>query len=111
MIHELRDAMVHHDFNEGRLTFNTYVTDLCSDNDAYVLCSIAEELAAEGPEEIGIACHFTVTSILDTMIEFNRYRADSGKVVMDTESKPMFDAFRAELQAMMQRIEAIKFEA
>lgn len=54
---------------------------------------------------------FQPRMILDLEIESHRWNGDEfkDKVCMDLEDKPLFDAIRAELAAMIEQIDAITF--
>lgn len=60
-----------------------------------------------GNEEVAISTQFALRDALDSAIEMHEMPAYGNAI--DAEAKPMFDAMRAELVAMIVRIDALKF--
>lgn len=57
--------------------------------------------------EVGIYCPFKLSDILDFAIESNELWRYGGCI--DEKAKPLFQATRNELQAMIQRIDAMEY--
>ena len=58
-----------------------------------------------GDEEVGVTIRFSTDAALNCMIETHQHR--SGEI--DASNKPLFDALREELQAQIERIDALRF--
>lgn len=105
MIHEIHDEMVHVDLRNGKLRL---CIELSNADDGEKLEALDAAVDAwDGDEQSGVDCFFTLTEILDSSIEMHQIPANENRI--DIDAKPLFDAMRAELSEMIQRIDAIKY--
>lgn len=110
MIHEFTNKMVHATFADGKLTFCTQMSDAGSEEECKALFKIWEELEEEVGQEVGIACHFSASALLDDMLDGDSLSRFPNENRVDLEDKPKYDALRAELAAMLAKLDTIKFE-
>ena len=106
MIHEFKDVMVHPSFEDGVLTFSTYMTDACGPEECHALYMVGAELESDSPQEVGFDFQFSASSLLNDMLGL--YTLHEQEAAIDAEDKPMFDALRSELLAMVGKIDALK---
>lgn len=106
-IMEREDVMVHPTLIGGRLRLSTFISNYYDlDEGETHLQSVIDRWNDE--HEVGISFNFWPSGILDSMIDLHeRYPA---RTSICEEDKPMFDALRAELVQMIERIDALKFE-
>lgn len=67
----------------------------------------AMEAWEQSDEAVSISTRFTLTQALDSAIELHVMPAYGHDI--DADAKPLFDAMRAELSTMIERIDALKF--
>jgi len=60
--------------------------------------------------QIGIDVSFKLSEILDSAIEDNELINESNDLILDIDSKPIFDATRIILQQLIAKIDALNFK-
>lgn len=99
---ERSDNMLHPKLGENGLELFCYISDAIDE-------TLDEAMAAwgNGNEEVAISTRFTLSDALNSAIDMHEMPAYDKAI--DADAKPMFDAMRAELVAMIERIDALIF--
>ena len=99
---ERNNDMLHPKLGENGLELFCYISDAIDE-------TLDEVMAAwgNGNEEVAISTRFTLSDALNSAIEMHEMPAYDSAI--DADAKPMFDAMRAELVAMIERIDALTF--
>lgn len=99
---ERNNDMLHPKLGENGLELFCYISDAIDE-------TLDEVMAAwgNGNEEVAISTRFTLSDALNSAIEM--YEMPAYDSAIDADAKPMFDAMRAELVAMIERIDALTF--
>lgn len=99
---ERSDNMLHPKLGENGLELFCYLSDAIDE-------TLDEAMAAwgNGNEEVAISTRFTLSDALNSAIYMHEMPAYDKAI--DEDAKPMFDAMRAELVAMIERIDALIF--
>ena len=100
---ERSDDMLHPKLGKNGLELFCYLSDAIDE-------TLDDAMAAwgNGSEEVAISTRFTLSDALNSAIEMHEMPAYDHAI--DAAAKPMFDAMRAELMAMVERIDALTFE-
>ena len=99
---ERRETMLHPRLGANGLELFIHISDALDE-------SLDDAMAAwgNGNEEVVISTQFALRDALDSEIEMHEM-PDYGRAI-DAKSKPMFDAMRAELAEMIERIDTLTF--
>ena len=99
---ERSDDMLHPRLGANGVELFCYLSDAIDE-------TLDEAMAAwgNGNEEVAISTQFALSDALDSAIDMHQMPAYDNAI--DTDAKPMFDAMRAELMAMVERIDALTF--
>lgn len=99
--YEPKDQLVHVDMCDGKIELSIYFDEL----DENILPVIDAWFNDTCP--VRIQPRFSVSSPVDCLIELNEFYQSE---TIDIDSKPIFDALRAEFIAQVARIDALTFE-
>ena len=99
---ERSDGMLHPELGENGLELFCYLSDAIDE-------TLDDAMAAwgNGKEEVAISTRVTLSDALNSAIEMHEMPAYDHAI--DADAKPMFGAMRAELMAMVERIDALTF--
>jgi hypothetical protein len=99
---ERYETMLHPELTEAGVRLTVCLSNFCDED-------LDEPLEAWfGEEEVSICNHFVLSDALSSAIELHEMPSLGGAI--DSTQRPMFMAMRAELQAMIERIDALRFE-
>lgn len=101
------DLCLHHDFENGLVTFGVYLSPAadCADDEL----NEAIQKWADG-DDVELNFRFSIRDCVEDMIEGNRYWREKEIVMMGDSNKAMVAALRAELVEMITRLDEIQFE-
>ena len=99
---ERSNDMLHPKLGENGLELFCHLSDAIDE-------TLDEAMAAwgSGNEEAAISTRFTLSDALNSAIDMHEMPAYDNAI--DAAARPMFDAMRAELVAMVERIDALTF--
>lgn len=99
---ERSDDMLHPKLGKNGIELFCYLSDAIDE-------TLDEVMAAwgNGNEEVAISTRFALSDALNSAIEMHEMPAYDNAI--DEKAKPLFDAMRAELVAMIERIDALTF--
>lgn len=91
---------------DGRMTYGIYLSNECPDE------GIEEAFQAwlDDSEPVYINYRFSIRDCIEDSIAFRKHHNGDG-LVADEESRPVFDALRAELLEMVARLDEIRYES
>ena len=99
---ERSEGMLHPKLGENGLELFCYLSNAIDGE-------LDEAMAAWGNrnEEVAISTKFTLSDALNSAIELHEIPTYNNAI--DANAKPLFDAMRAEMVAMIERIDALQF--
>ena len=98
---------LHDKFEEdGRVTYGIYLSNECPDD----RIEPALEAWVDDSEPVYINYRFSIRECIEDSIYFRKLHNVDGTVV-EEESRPVFDALRAELLEMVARLDEIRYES
>ena len=99
---ERSDDMLHPRLGANGVELFCYMSDAIDE-------ALDDAMAAwgNGKEEVAISTQFALSYALDSAIDMHQMPAYDNAI--DAKAKPLFDAMRAELAAMIERIDTLKF--
>lgn len=100
------EPCLHHKLEEdGRVTYGIYLSNECPDDGI----ERAMEAWLGDEEPVYINYRFSIRECIEDSIVFLKFLNVDGLVV-EEESRPVFDALRAELLEMVARLDEIRYE-
>jgi len=108
-IYTMPAVMVHNELlGDGTLRLSTFVSDWCNEEENDMLCKLADDIRDENAGEAGIEIRFTVADIVTSM-EDMYVRHDMEGRCFDACDAPIFMRLKADLQAALDRLNALTF--
>ena len=107
MLFELNDATVHADLIDGKIRLSTGFTSIDKPFHDAATMHCSEENPDETPE---LYANFSVSELLDSPIDMHTIIHTGGEFV-SIDAKPTFDALRAELSELIERIDKLKYKS
>lgn len=109
MIHIRKNESSFLEIVGNSLIVYSHITDACSEEDNEFLRKLVEDYVLSDCE-VGIQVGFNLSTLIDDSIEGHKISDDEGEVIIDIGSKPIFEKTRAELQTLINRIDAMNFK-
>ena len=100
----LRVNTLHPELRDGGVVLCCYLSNFCDER----LDGVMQEWVSSA-DEVSISQEFALRDALDSAIEMNEMPAHEGAI--DADEKPLFDAMRSELVAMIERIDGLTFKS
>lgn len=108
MIHKLNETDCLLEIKQNVVFASVYLSDACGSQDASFLESLVDDFATS-ETEVGIDIGFKLEELLTWTIECH---AAGGieNLVLDIDSKPIFDKTKLTLLKIIEQIDSLKFE-
>lgn len=100
----IRPYTLHPTLRDGSVVLCCYLSNFCDER----LDGVMQEWVSSA-DEVSISQEFALRDALDSAIEMNEMPAHEGAI--DADEKPLFDAMRSELVAMIERIDGLTFKS
>ena len=95
---------LHPELKDGGVVLCCYLSNFCDKR----LDGVMQEWVSSA-DEVSISQEFALRVALDSAIDLHEMPAHEGAI--DADAKPLFDAMRSELAAMIERIDGLTFKS
>jgi hypothetical protein len=110
MIHIAKDEECGLYIKDGELIASVYMSDAVGGDDDKFLRELAQDYYENDSTEVGLDISFKLADMLDWTIECNELINEKDELILDIDSKPVFDKTKEELLKLIARIDSLQFK-